>query len=103
MLQVERALGDELRRAEARLEHDLEKAESDARRTREEGEQRLKQVVLDAERQAVRDVEAKARDRVSETRVRIQRWIDATEREAETALQRAMELLTQDGDEGADA
>lgn len=103
LLQVERALGDQLRRAEANASQDVEKAEQEAAGLRDQARRRLQQIVLEAERQAVRDVEARARDRVSESRVAIQRWIDATEGQADDLIRAAvLRLVTDDGDgEGA--
>ena len=84
----ERAADEEVRAASV-----IEEAEGEAARLRAQGEERLQQVVLDAERQATREAEAKARDRISEVRVRTQRWIEAAERAAQSAVDDAVRRL----------
>ena len=95
-LDVERGLREETAREEARAAQVLEAAEAEATRLKEACEQGLKQRVLDAERQSLRAVEARTRDRVSEARAGVQRWIDEAEGRAADAVVEALELLTRD-------
>jgi len=93
-LEVERELRDEVAREEARAARRIEEAEVEASKLKEECERGLKQRVVDAERRRVREVEARARDRVSAARARVQRWIDDAEQKAAEVLPRALDLLT---------
>ena len=53
-------------------------------------------VVREHQRQSFRVVEARTRDRVSEARAGVQRWIDESERRAADAVAEALEILTCD-------
>ena len=96
-LEVERRVRSALAAEEAAAQRTVDDAEAEATRVRREGEARLKQVVLDAEQAAMRESEARERDRVSEQRVRVQQWIEQAERAAEASVAAAVELLVRDG------
>lgn len=84
----ERAVSEEARAAAL-----VEEAEARAARIRAKGEERLQQVVVEAEAQAKREAEAKARDRISDGRVKTQRWIEAAERAVQATVDQAVDRL----------
>jgi vacuolar-type H+-ATPase subunit H len=71
----------------------VERAEREAERVRREGEERLRQVLLDAQEEARRTAEDRARDSVSRARVAVQRWIERAEGASGEAVEAALELL----------
>ncbi len=71
----------------------LEEASAQARRIRAEGEERLREVVIAGEQEALREVEAAGRDAVSEARLAVNRWIEGAESRMDELLVRAMTLL----------
>jgi len=86
--------------ADARLEQarveanaHLDQAREQAERLRREGEERLREVVVSAEREARRLSEDRARDLVSAERVRAARWAAAAESESEPRVEEALRLL----------
>jgi vacuolar-type H+-ATPase subunit H len=68
-------------------------ADGEAERIRREGEERLKRLVLEAQEQAMREAERQARDRISDVRVRTQRWVEQAEEAARDTLDDALDLL----------
>ncbi len=76
-------------------------AEADAARIRREGDEALKQAVVDGEREALRDVESQQRDKVSEARRAVEAWIGTAEEAAERAIPGALDLLCTDGGSSA--
>ena len=83
-----RHLEEALKAAEARVKG----AQEEAARIRAEGGEHLKQWVLDAQEQALREAEDKARDRVSTVRARTQRWVEEAEEAARGAVDDALDL-----------
>ena len=83
--------------AEARAAQHLESAEAEAQRVRTDGEAALRQAVIEAEQEALRDVERRSRDEVSEARVALNAWIDAGERASEEAVEDALRLICGEG------
>ena len=71
----------------------LEAARVEAERMRAEGESKLRDVLLAAEREASRTAEDHARDRVSAARVAWNRWVDAAEVARPTAVEEALARL----------
>ncbi len=96
-LALEARLRERAASEEARAAQVVEDAEAEAARIRLKGEERLQQVVLEAEAQAKREAEAKARDRISDVRVKTQRWIEAAERAAQAAIDQAVDLMIRGG------
>ena len=76
--------------AEAAAEDLLGDARAEAERVRREGEQALREAVVAAERDALRAVESRARDRVSASRHAVTRWIESAEEEATRQLDEAL-------------
>ena len=68
-------------------------AEAEAARIRSEGEEALKQAVLDGEHEALRDVETRQRDKVSQARRAVEAWIQAAEEASSRAVTAALDLV----------
>ena len=83
------------RAADARAEAGtrLEESQAAAERVRTEGEQTLREAVLQGEREALREVESRARDRISAARRSTEAWIQASETASEQAVARAVDLI----------
>ncbi|MDJ0523613.1 MAG: hypothetical protein QNJ90_16200 [Planctomycetota bacterium] len=81
--------------ADARAAADAHRAEAEAEaaNVRREGEEALKQAVLDGEREALRDVETAQRDKVSEARRAVETWIRDAEEASTRAVAEALDLL----------
>jgi hypothetical protein len=77
---VEDWIRAEAAEAAARAEATLAAARAEAERIRREGEERLKGAVLEGQREALRTVADRARDRVSEARRDVAAWVEASER-----------------------
>jgi hypothetical protein len=88
----ERALEEARGVAAARVEA----AGAEAARIRMEGEERLRDVLLGAQEEARRTAEDHARDRVSEARVAVQRWVEAAETTSARVLEEALDLLARE-------
>jgi hypothetical protein len=73
----------------------VQEAEAEATRIRREGEERLARLVMDAEGQALREAEDRARDRVSAVRKAIEHWVDGTEAGAGALVEEALRLLAE--------
>ncbi|MDF1701758.1 MAG: hypothetical protein P1V36_11435 [Planctomycetota bacterium] len=71
----------------------LEEAQAEAERVRTTGEDALKEAVLEGEREALRDVESRTRDRISAARTEVTSWINRSEEAAQQALDEAMAIL----------
>ena len=71
----------------------LEEGQAAAERTRTDGEQALREAVLQGERDALREVESRARDRISAARRSTEAWIQAGETASEEAVSRAVDLI----------
>jgi regulator of protease activity HflC (stomatin/prohibitin superfamily) len=80
-------------RADADAAARVAQAEGEASRVRAEGEARLREVLLAAEQEAVRHLEAEARDRVSGARVRVQRWVEDAEAASGALLEETLDLI----------
>ncbi len=74
-------------------EAQLAQGNADAARIRAEGEEALKQAVIDGEHEALRDVATRQRDKVSDARIAVEAWIGAAEEAAARALDDAVNLL----------
>jgi vacuolar-type H+-ATPase subunit H len=70
----------------------IEDSRAQAARIRSEGEERLKHWVLEAQDQALREAEDRARDRISDVRARTQRWVETAEEAARSAVDDALDL-----------
>lgn len=83
------------RTAEARTRagEELAEAQAEATRIRADGEDALKQAVLDGEHEALREVESRTRDRVSAARCEVTSWINRAEESAQAAVDEAMAIL----------
>jgi vacuolar-type H+-ATPase subunit H len=92
-LEVEAWARERTARARSEAADRLEAARADAERVRREGEAALQEVVLEGEHEALRDVQGRARDRVSEARKQVRAWIDEAERAAQEALGAALDVL----------
>jgi len=68
-------------------------AEAEAAQVRHDGEEALKQAVLDGEAEALRDVESRTRDRISTARSEITSWINRAEEAAQGSIGEALGLL----------
>ena len=68
-------------------------AQAEAARIKREGEEALKQAVLDGEREALRDVESRTRDAVSAARVEVESWINRAEEAARATIDDALAIL----------
>lgn len=81
--------------AAARTAADAQRAEAEAEaaRIRSEGEEALKQAVLEGEREALREVETEQRDRVSDARRAVETWIQQAEAASSRAVDAALDLL----------
>lgn len=91
-LPLERALRDALEAESTRAEEERARAGEEAERIRREGRQRLERVLLDAQEEALREAERRARERVNAVRSRGQRWVDEAEQAARSALDEALDL-----------
>lgn len=78
-LAVEAFMEQRLAGARAEAEARLEAARAHARAVEETGRERLRQAVVDAEADALREVESRAVDRVSEARRAVEAWITRSE------------------------
>lgn len=78
--------------AEALLAASREEAE----RIRRDGEERLKQIVVDAQEAARRESEDRARDRTSRVRAATQRWVTEAERQALELVESALDVCCGD-------
>jgi len=74
----------------------LDEAETEAARIRREGEETLKQAVLDGEREALADVETHQRDKISAARRAVEAWIQRAESASSEAVAAALDLLVSD-------
>lgn len=74
----------------------LDDARQQAERIRVETEARLRQAVLDGEREASRTAADRARDRLSAARQGVQRWIERAEQETEGLTREALSRLVQE-------
>jgi hypothetical protein len=86
------------RLAEARAdaaEH-VAQARAQAERLRTDGEAKLRETVVRAEREARRTSEDHARDLLSAERIRAARWAEAAEAEAEARVEEALGLLLEE-------
>lgn len=90
-LPVEAELGRRLEAETARVERRVADAEAEAARIRTEGEAAVRDVVVEAEAQAVREAERRERERINDVRVRIERWLEESERAAEAAVDDALD------------
>ncbi len=82
--------------AETAAAERLEEAQAKAEQVKVEGEQALRQAVLDAEKEALRGVETNARNRVSDARIALNRWIDAAEESVDAVLDEAVAKIVGD-------
>jgi len=80
----------------------LQEAQGEAERVRSEGERALREAVLEGEREALRDVETRSRDRVSQARRALEAWIQAGEQTAQESVPDALALLCGDAGGGGD-
>ena len=76
------------RAATAREEAEKQLADGQAKAAavKSDGERSLREAVLEGEREALRDVESQARDRISEARRALEAWIQASEEASESAV-----------------
>jgi len=79
--------------AEERAAQRIADGEAEAARVRADGEAALRDAVLEAEREALREVERRSRDEVSEARVALNAWIESGERASEKAVEDALRLI----------
>ena len=91
---VERELRRQEEAARAEIVTRLEAARKAADELRQTGEADLKEALLAAEREALRGVETKARERISKARGDVSRWVDAVERDLGPTIDEAVRLLT---------
>ena len=101
-LPVEAQAREHVARAQTAAQAALDAAKAEAKRIRDEGEAALQETLLDAEREALRDAEDKARDRVSEARRRLHAWVDAGEQQALAAVAEAVRRICGEPVEDAD-
>lgn len=94
LLVVERSLAEELAAEQAKVAREAEHAGEEAARIRRAGEERLQRVLVEAQEAALREVEARARERVNAARSAVTRWVDASERAATAAVDDALDLCT---------
>ncbi len=102
-LAVEAWARERLQGAQGDAQARLAAARAEAKRIREEGEQKLRDIVIEGEREALRQVEAAGVDAVSEARLAVRRWIDDAESRMDELLVAAMALLCGERDAPAEA
>jgi len=68
-------------------------ARLEAQTIRSEGEQKLRDVVIEGEKQALREVESAGTDAVSDARLAVNRWVEGAESRMDELLVLAMALL----------
>lgn len=83
--------------AEAQASKRIEEAEAQAAEVRRDGEAALRAAVIEAEREALREVERRSRDEVSEARVTLNAWIEAGEGASQAAVEDALRLICGEG------
>ena len=86
---VRKERGQALAAAQLALRH----ARDEAERIEAEGLARLENVVVQAEKEAQRNAEDVARDRVSAARTALSRWVDAVERDVAPLVEEAVQRL----------
>lgn len=91
-LPLEAALAEQRDASRRGAEARLLAAREEAARIRQDGEARLKDVLVEAQARAWKEAEARARDRVSGVRARTERWVDQAEEAAGQALADALGL-----------
>lgn len=97
-LAIEAHIQERLQGADAAAVRRVQEAEEEAASIRTRGETALREAVLAGEREAMREVEDRARDRVSTARRSVQRWVDEAEHAALEAVEEAVTLLTSGGE-----
>ncbi len=91
-LVLERALAERLAAEEEQASGETRAAGDEAARIRREGQERLEHVLVDAQESAMREAEARARERVNDARSAVGRWVDEAERAADAALDEALDI-----------
>ncbi len=71
----------------------LVSAQAEGERIRSEGEAALRDAVLTGEREALREVDDRARDRTSEARRAVNAWIEAAEQDVAALLDDAVDRI----------
>ena len=79
--------------ARQEAETSLTEGQAKAAAVQRAGEAALREAVLEGEREALREVESRARDRISEARRAMEAWIQASEQASESAVARAVDLI----------
>lgn len=92
-LPLERELRARADRSRAAAEASLHELRADIEREEAEATARLERAVLEAESEAVRDVEMAARDRVSAARSALAAWVADEERRLEYGLAELLRRL----------
>jgi hypothetical protein len=71
----------------------LREARAEAERVRSAGEAAVREAVVQGERDALRDVESRARDRVSAARRGVAAWVEAAEEASVRAVDEALDRI----------
>lgn len=88
---VEDWVAERLAEARADTAHLLDDARLEAGRIRDAAQAALAQVVLDAEREAMRGAADEARGRLADARRGLERWVEAAEARLEPLIEAAVE------------